>query len=101
MTFDEMQHGIMKVAESYGKKYHVTIDQDFALLKLYEEVGEFAQTVLIHRKKSRPEKHTTEKESKKMLANELADIIGLVIINANLFGIDLQKAIEDKWLSRI
>jgi NTP pyrophosphatase (non-canonical NTP hydrolase) len=29
-----------------------------------------------------------------MLAGELADIVGLVIINVNLLGIDLEKAIE-------
>jgi NTP pyrophosphatase (non-canonical NTP hydrolase) len=100
MTFQEMQDGIMKVAKTYGQRYGVVMDQDFAFLKLYEEVGEFAKAVLIHRKKSRPEKHTTEEESKEMLASELADIVGLAIINTNLLGIDLQKAIEDKWLSK-
>lgn len=65
-----------------------------------EEVGEFAKVVLIYKKKSRPEKHTSEEESKEMLASELADIVGLAIINANLLGIDLQKTIEEKWLSR-
>lgn len=101
MTFNEIQQGIMKVAESYSSKYGITIDQDFALLKLYEEVGEFAQSVLIHRKKSRPEKYATEQETKEMVAHELADIVGLAIINANLFGIDLQQALEDKWFSKI
>jgi|SRR5947209_3243318 len=100
MTFQDMQDGIIRVTETYRKRYGVVIDQDFAFLKLYEEVGEFAKAVLIHRKKSRPEKHSTEAESKEMLASELADIVGLAIINANLLGIDLQKAIEDKWLSK-
>jgi NTP pyrophosphatase (non-canonical NTP hydrolase) len=101
MTFNEMQQGVMDVAEQYSAKYGITIDQDFALLKLYEEMGEFAQSVLIHRKKSRPEKHATEQETKEMVAHELADIVGLAIINANLFGIDLQQALEDKWFSKI
>jgi NTP pyrophosphatase (non-canonical NTP hydrolase) len=35
-----------------------------------------------------------------MLADELADIIGLAIINADLFGIDLEKAIKEKWLNK-
>lgn len=42
---------IMAVAQKYGQKYHVKIDEDFALLKLYEEVGELAQAILIHHKK--------------------------------------------------
>ncbi len=100
MTFKELQQALLKVAEGYGKAHGIDIDQDFALLKLYEEVGEFAQAVLIHRKKSRPEKHTGEEASKQMMADELADIIGLAVMNANLFEIDLEEALERKWLKR-
>ncbi len=100
MTFEELQKGILKVAGLYSERFGVTIDQDFALLKLVEEVGEYAQAVLVHRKKSKPEKHVSENESKKLIANELADIIGLAIMNANLFGIDLENAIKEKWLNK-
>ena len=101
MTFDEIRTGILEVAKIYGERFNVDIDQDFAILKLYEEVGEYAQAVLIHRKKSKPEKHTTENETQKRLGEELADIIGMAIVNAELFGIDIQKAIQEKWLSNI
>ena len=101
MTFDEIQEGILKVAKVYGERFNVTIDEDFAILKLYEEVGEFAQAVLVHRKKSKPDKYLSEDESREQLGEELADIIGMVIVNADLFGIDMQKAIEKKWLSKI
>ena len=100
MTFEELQKGILKVAELYSERFGVTIDQDFTLLKLVEEVGEYSQAVLVHRKKSKPEKHVSENESKKLIANELADIIGLAIMNANLFGIDLENAIKEKWLTK-
>lgn len=100
MEFKELQNKVVRNALNYGKKYHVKIDEDFALLKLYEEVGELAQAVLIHRKKSRPEKHVSEKISKKELAKELADVIGMVIVNAHLLGIDLEEAINKKWIDR-
>jgi NTP pyrophosphatase (non-canonical NTP hydrolase) len=100
MTFEELQKGILKVAELYSERFGVTIDQDFALLKLVEEVGEYAQAVLVHRKKSKPEKLVSENESKKLIANELADIIGLAIMNANLFDIDLENTIKEKWLNK-
>lgn len=99
MTLKKLQEGIIKVARTYCERYGVAVDQDLAVLKLYEEVGEFAQAVLIHRRKCRPEKYVTDQESKKMLADELADIVGLAMINAHLFEIDLEKAIEEKWLS--
>lgn len=100
MTFSELQESILKAARTYCEKNGVVVDEDLAVLKLYEEVGEFAQAVLIHRKKCRPEKYVAPEASRKMLADELADIVGLAMINARLFEIDLEKTIQEKWLSR-
>lgn len=100
MEFTEMQKGAVHTAEEYGKEYNIKIDEDFALLKLYEEVGEFAQAVLIHRKQSRPEKHLSEEESKIELGKELADVVGMAMLNAHLLGINLEQAILDKWINR-
>ena len=69
-------------------------------MKLYEEVGELAQAVLIHGKKSRPEKHVSKEVSKEELAKELADVVGMAIVNAYLLGIDLEEAIEKKWIDK-
>ena len=100
MEFKEIQEKVVENAIAYGKKYNIEIDEDFALLKLYEEVGELSQAVLIHRKKSRPEKHVSEEESKKELAKELADVLGMLIVNAHLLGVDLEDAINKKWITR-
>ena len=101
MTFEEMQSGILKVAETYSERFNVKIDHDFAVLKLFEEVGEYAQAVIVHKKKSKPKKYVSEEEVKKNLGEELADIIGMAIINADLFDIDIQKAINEKWLKKL
>ena len=100
MDFKELQKKVVNNAINYGKKCNVKIDEDFALLKLYEEVGEFAQAVLIHRKKCRPEKYVTEEKSKEELGKELADVLGMVIVNAYLLDIDLEKAIDKKWINK-
>jgi len=101
ITFEEIQSGILKVAETYSERFNVKIDHDFAVLKLFEEVGEYAQAVIVHNKKSKPEKYVSEEEAKKRLGEELADIIGMAIINADLFGIDIQKSIKEKWLKKL
>lgn len=100
MDFIEMQKGAVRNAERYGEEFNIKIDEDFALLKLFEEVGEYAQAVLIHRKQSRPEKHLSEEKSKLELAKELADIVGMVMLNASLLGIDLEQVFIDKWINR-
>jgi NTP pyrophosphatase (non-canonical NTP hydrolase) len=100
MDFKTLQQKVVDNAISYGKKYGVEIDEDFALLKLYEELGELSQAVLIHKKKSRPEKHKPHHISKDELAQELADVMGMVIVYANLVDVDLQEAIRKKWIDR-
>ena len=100
MDFQEIQKKVVENAFNYGKKYNVEIDEDFALFKLYEEVGELAQAVLIHRKKCRPEKYLSDEKSKEELAQELADVLGMVIVNAHLLDIDLEEAINKKWIDK-
>lgn len=70
------------------------------MLKLIEEVGEFYQAVLIHRRKCRPEKFVAKEISKNEVAKELADVVGMAMINAQLMGIDLEKAIDKKWIHK-
>ena len=100
MEFKKLEKKVVERMESYGKKYDIKIDEEFALVKLFEELGEFSQALLIHKKKSRPEKYLSEKDSKREVAKELADVICLAIVNANLLGIDLEEAIDKKWISR-
>lgn len=100
MEFKKLQAEVVKNLNNYGKNYKIKIDEDFALFKLYEEVGELAQAVLVDRKKSRPEKHVSKKVSKQMLAEELADVAGMTIVIAHLMGIDLEDALNKKWIGR-
>ena len=100
MKFIELQKKLVKNAVNYGKKYNVKIDEDFALIKLYEEVGELAQSILIHKRKCRPEKYISKKKSKSMVAKELADVLGMIIVNAHLLNIDLEDAINKKWIDK-
>lgn len=100
MEFKDIQSTIVKNGERYGKKFGITIDKEFCNLKLMEELGEFAEAVLTHAKKSRPEKILTDEEAKKRLAHELADVLGMAIVTANVYGINLEEALKEKWMQK-
>ena len=100
MEFKDIERKVVENAISYGREYNIEIDEDFALIKLYEEIGELSQAILIHRKKSRPEKHLQEDVSKKEIAKELADVVGMAMVNAHLLGINLEDAISKKWINK-
>ena len=100
MEFKEIQKKVIATSEDYGKECNLKVDADFALLKLYEEVGELTQSILIQRKKCRPEKYLSDEESKKEIAKELADVAGTVMVISNLMDIDLEEAINKKWITK-
>jgi NTP pyrophosphatase (non-canonical NTP hydrolase) len=100
MEFKEIQKKVITTSDDYGKKYDFKVDADFALLKLYEEVGELTQSILIQRKKCRPEKYLSNEEAKKEIAKELADVAGTVMVISSLMDIDLEDAINKKWITK-
>lgn len=100
MEFKEIQKGIEENASKYQKKYGVDIDATFALLKLTEEIGELSEAYLTYTKKSRPEKFVSEEDAKNNVAKEIADVVGVAIILAGLLNIDLEKAIDKKWINK-
>lgn len=100
MEFKELQAKIIETELDYGKKFKIDIDEDYTLLKLYEEMGELSQAILINRKKCRPEKYPGVEVAKEKLGEEMADVLGLLVTNAKLLDIDLEKALEKKWLRK-
>lgn len=97
MDFKDLQNKAELNAKNYCQKYNVKIDEDLALLKLYEEMGELAQAIIIHRKKCRPEKYLPEEQSKQAVAHEFADVLCCLIVAARLLDIDLEDAVNKKW----
>ena len=101
MEFLQLQEGILQVADQYSATIKAPLDEELALLKLFEEAGEFAQAVLIYRRKCRPEKYLDEETAKEFVAAELADILSVVVILARVYGIDLEKAVASKLFSKL
>jgi len=100
MNFKTLEQKVVKNALDYGKRHNINFDQEFATIKLMEEVGEFAQDLLIHQKKCRESKFVSQDISKQEIGYELADVIGMAMVNAHLLGIDLEKAIDKKWIHK-
>lgn len=100
MEFSHVNEKIVTVAQDYCARYKIEPNEEFAALKLYEEVGEFAQAFLIHERMSRPEKFMDEKDSQELVAQELADIVGMALFMAHTLGIDIEEALEKKWLKK-
>ena len=98
MNLSYLIHEIAKNADWYAEKFNVKVDKEFAALNLVKEIGQFAEARLIEQGIST--KKLGHEEAKDRMTQELVDIIALAIINANLYGIDLEKALTEKWINK-
>jgi NTP pyrophosphatase (non-canonical NTP hydrolase) len=86
-----------KVAEGYFKKFEIKPSGDWYVLKLQEELGELIQAHLMVTGQART-KGKTHEEITEQLEKEIADVFGMVLLLAQYNKVDIEKALEKKWL---
>lgn len=87
MTIEEAQAKVDKWIKSYGVRYFNELTN---MAILTEEVGEVAR--IISRKYG--EQSFKESDKEKDLADEMADVLWVLLCLANQTGVDLTKAFE-------
>lgn len=101
MQFDELSRKVLAVYDLYAEENGLEVDQDYAVLKLIEEIGEFAQALIIQKGLSKVKKRLPPEKAQKAVADELADILGLTILVANRTGVDLESSLREKWFAHL
>jgi NTP pyrophosphatase (non-canonical NTP hydrolase) len=100
MEIKELQKQASKIFLDNLKRDKIKNSEDYLILKLTEELGEFVQSFLVHKKRCRPAKYLSPKKSKKELSKELSDVLGLVLVIAKKLDIDVEEALVKKWITR-
>ena len=85
------------ISRRYAEIYGFERDSDWLVLKLQEEVGELVQAYLAKTGRQRDKGHSPE-EIDRRYALELADAVGMLLALAEATGVDIEQAIDDKWL---
>ena len=96
LGLSELGARIAQVSDIYAEHYGIDRSGDWYLLKLQEELGELTQAYLTVTGRSRKPADEGARES---LAREMADVLGMLLLMARDEGIDLDAAVQDKWLS--
>ncbi|MDY7086982.1 MAG: MazG nucleotide pyrophosphohydrolase domain-containing protein [Actinomycetota bacterium] len=86
-----------EISRGYARRHGITRDAAWFLLKLQEEVGELTQAFLMRTGQARSKGHT-QQEIEDMFRGELADVLCHVLLLARHHGVDLEEAVERKWL---
>jgi len=97
MTLKELTAAIESVSVRYAQRYGIKRDIDWCMLKLTEELGELRR---VHLKRSGQARvSTTERTGlDRAFEDELADVLGQLLVLASRSNVDLDAALDRKWL---
>lgn len=92
MNLKDLQADILKISDIYAREHNIDRDRDWALLKLQEELGELTKEHLNLTSRARG------KPDQGALADEAADVLGMLLIYCARADIDIEEAMTNKWL---
>jgi NTP pyrophosphatase (non-canonical NTP hydrolase) len=96
MKIADLKADVLRISDIYAREHSIYRDRagngDWALLKLQEELGELTKEHLNLSGRARG------KPDAEALADEAADVLGMLLIYCERAGIDIETAMQRKWL---
>lgn len=92
LTLKALTASVLRISDIYAAEHAIDRDRDWALLKLQEELGELTAEHLRLSGRARGTPDATA------LGDEAADVLGMLLIYCARAGIDLDTAMQRKWL---
>ncbi|MFZ4164055.1 phosphoribosyl-ATP pyrophosphohydrolase [Brevundimonas sp. NPDC058933] len=96
MKIADLKADVLRISDIYAREHSIDRDRagngDWALLKLQEELGEMTKEHLNLSGRARG------KPDAEALADEAADVLGMLLIYCERAGIDIEAAMQRKWL---
>ena len=92
MILSELSEKVAHISDLYAAEHGIDRSGDWAILKLQEELGELTAEHLRVSGRARGD------ADPKALADEAADVLGMLLIYCDRAGIDIEQAMQDKWL---
>ena len=93
MNLSDLTASVLRISDIYAREHAIERDRDWALLKLQEELGELTAEHLRMSGRARGAADAGK------LGDEAADVLGMLLIYCERAGIDLEQAMQRKWLS--
>jgi NTP pyrophosphatase (non-canonical NTP hydrolase) len=84
------------VSSRYAERFGITRNPDWCMLKLTEELDELTQAHLKRSGQARADGQASDFDRR--FEDEMADVLGQLLVLAKLSGTDLYAALDRKWL---
>jgi NTP pyrophosphatase (non-canonical NTP hydrolase) len=92
MHLKTLQADVLRISDIYAAEHGIDRAGDWALLKVQEELGELTAEHLRMNGRARGAADASK------LGDEAADVLGMLLIYCDRAGIDIERAMERKWL---
>ena len=92
VTLSDLSASVLRISDIYAREHGIDRDRDWALLKMQEELGELTAE---HLRLSSRARGVGDPAA---LADEAADVLGMLLIYCDRAGIDIEDAMRRKWL---
>jgi len=92
MTLNDLTAAVLRISDIYAAEHGINRDRDWSLLKLQEELGELTAE---HLRLTDRARGTPDAQA---LGDEAADVLGMLLIYCARSGVDLNDAMQRKWL---
>jgi len=96
LSLAEITDRLAQVSDIYASRFNVTRTHEWYLLKTQEELGELVSAYLKATKQTRAKIDLQEAEQN--MRDEMADVISFLLLFARQMNIDVEDAIQRKWL---
>ncbi|WP_146341449.1 MULTISPECIES: MazG nucleotide pyrophosphohydrolase domain-containing protein [Nesterenkonia] len=97
MQISEIIDALEPISSRYAQSNSIDRTSEWFMLKLQEEVGELTQAFIDLRGMGR-DRGTTEKQRRDAFDAEVADVLGQLLLLAHHNDVDVEQAVEEKWL---
>ncbi len=97
MKLNKLTQQFEQISSIYADKFDINRDDEWFLLKLSEELGELTQAYLKMKKQTRVD-DIPDRQLTHQFEDEVADVLGQLLLLANHFEVDLETAVQRKWL---
>ena len=92
LKISDLSADVLRISDIYAAEHGIERSADWALLKVQEELGELTAEHLRMSGRARGQADAGK------LGDEAADVLGMLLIYCDRAGIDLEQAMQRKWL---
>ena len=92
MNLSDLSASVLRISDIYAREHDIDRSADWSLLKVQEELGELTAE---HLRMSGRKRGVADPDK---LGDEAADVLGMLLIYCDWAGIDIEAAMQRKWL---